>query len=169
MFFLRILPFYKELWTKILLVLLFINPGVNLYIKFIELICNEANMNVDSEINHKLESIRRSLGISPPPQVEFEELGDTRGVFSRAIGNIAIFGDSLNKTTNELANSVTNPLETTQKVLDSAKDKILQSMLVISNTLEVVLQLSIKYVINVFFLFFIMPIIYFYILYRIIK
>lgn len=163
----RFVPQFKSIATKILIILLFFNPGLNLYIGAIKIISNEANMTIDNDLNEKINHIKGILGISP--KIEIEELGDARSTLSKVIGEIGIFGQNIQATAKDVANTITNPIDSTQKTLDEAKTKILKSMQVIGDGLSVILSLSIKYILNVFFLYFLMPILYFYIMYRVIN
>lgn len=165
----RFIPQFKSIATKILIILLFFNPGLNLYIGAIKIISNEANMTIDNDLNEKINHIKGILGISPKVEIEIEELGDTRSTLSKVIGEIGIFGQNIQATAKGVANTITNPIDSTQKTLDEAKTKILKSMQVIGDGLSVILSLSIKYILNVFFLYFLMPILYFYIMYRVIN
>lgn len=165
----RFMPQFKSIATKILIILLFFNPGLNLYIGAIKIISNEANMTIDNDLNEKINHIKGILGISPKVEIEIEELGDARGTLSKVIGEIGIFGQNIQATAKDVANTITNPIDSTQKTLDEAKTKILKSMQVIGDGLSVILSLSIKYILNVFFLYFLMPILYFYIMYRVIN
>ena len=165
----RFIPQFKSIATKILIILLFFNPGLNLYIGAIKIISNEANMTIDNDLNEKINHIKGILGISPKVEIEIEELGDARSTLSKVIGEIGIFGQNIQATAKGVANTITNPIDSTQKTLDEAKTKILKSMQVIGDGLSVILSLSIKYILNVFFLYFLMPILYFYIMYRVIN
>lgn len=167
-FALRFFPQFRVFSTKILVILLFFNPGLNIYINAIKIIANEANMTIDKDLNLKMENIKRTLGITPPPNLHYEELGDTRSAVSKIIGNIGIFGQNIENSAKGLSDTITNPVDSANAALDNAKIKILKSMQIIGDSLSVVLSLSVKYILNVFFLFFLMPIVYFYVLYRLV-
>ena len=169
-FVIRFVPQFRAIATKILIILLFFNPGLNLYIGAVKIISDEANMTINNDLNNKINHIRSILGISPKIELpEFEELGDTRSTLSKVIGEIGIFGQNIQDTAKGITNTITNPIDSTQKTLDEAKSKILKSMQIIGDSLSVILSLSIKYILNVFFLYFLMPIVYFYIMYRVIN
>lgn len=169
-FVIRFIPQFRAIATKILIILLFFNPGLNLYIGAVKIISDEANMTINNDLNNKINHIRSILGISPKIELpEFEELGDTRSTLSKVIGEIGIFGQNIQDTAKGITNTITNPIDSTQKTLDEAKSKILKSMQIIGDSLSVILSLSIKYILNVFFLYFLMPIVYFYIMYRVIN
>lgn len=169
-FAMRFIPQFRSIATKILIILLFLNPGLNLYIGAIEIISSEANMTINNDLDKKISHIRSILGITPKVELpEFEELGDTRSTLSKVMGEIGIFGQNIQDTAKGVADTITNPIDSTQKTLDEAKTKILKSMQVIGDSLSVILSLSIKYILNVFFLYFLMPIVYFYIMYRVIN
>ena len=168
-FALRFVPQCKSFATKILIVLLFFNPGLNLYIGGIEIISNQANMTIDDDLNAKMNHIKGILGISPKVEVEFEELGDSRSTLSKVVGEIGIFTKNLQDSTKDIKDTITNPIDSAQKSLELAKSKMLKSMQIIGDSLSVILSLSIKYILNVFFLYFVMPILYFYIMYRVVK
>lgn len=172
-FALRFITHFRVLSTKILIILLFFNPGLNLYINAIKIISNEANMTIDNDLKVKMEGIKNMLGIAPkiePPQIkDIEDIGDTRSAMSKIIGEIGMFGQNIQDSAKEVTNTITNPIDSTQKVLDEAKAKILKGMQVIGDSLSVILNLTIKYILNIFFLYFLMPIVYFYIMYRIVS
>ena len=169
-FVIRFVPQFRAIATKMLIILLFFNPGLNLYIGAVKIISDEANMTINNDLNNKINHIRSILGISPKIELpEFEELGDTRSTLSKVIGEIGIFGQNIQDTAKGITNTITNPIDSTQKTLDEAKSKILKSMQIIGDSLSVILSLSIKYILNVFFLYFLMPIVYFYIMYRVIN
>ena len=169
-FVIRFVPQFRAIATKMLIILLFFNPGLNLYIGAVKIISDEANMTINNDLNNKINHIRSILGISPKIELpEFEELGDTRSTLSKVIGEIGILGQNIQDTAKGITNTITNPIDSTQKTLDEAKSKILKSMQIIGDSLSVILSLSIKYILNVFFLYFLMPIVYFYIMYRVIN
>lgn len=165
----RFIPQFKSIATKILIILLFFNPGLNLYIGAIKIISNQANMTINDDLDKKIHHIKDILGINPKVEIEIGELGDTRGTLSKVIGEIGIFGKNIQDTAQAITNTIIDPIDTTQKTLDEAKAKILKSMQVIGDSLSVILSLSIKYILNVFFLYFLMPILYFYIMYKVIN
>ena len=168
-FILRFFTQFKSVATKILIILLFLNPGLNLYMCAIKIISNQANMTIDDDLNKRINHIKGILGISPKVEIKVEEIGDTRGALSKVIGEIGIFGQNIQAIAKGVADTITDPIDSTQKTLDEAKAKILKSMQVIGDSLSVILSLSIKYILNVFFLYFLMPILYFYIMYRVVK
>lgn len=172
-FALRFIAYFRALSTKILIILLFFNPGLNLYINAIKIISNEANMTIDNDLKVKMEGIKNMLGIAPKvelPQIkDIEEIGDTRSTMSKIIGEIGMFGQNIQDSAKEVTDTITSPIDSTQKALDEAKTKILKGMQVIGDSLSVVLNLTIKYILNIFFLYFLMPIVYFYIMYRIVS
>ncbi len=169
-FVIRFIPQFRYISTKILVILLFFNPGLNLYIGAIKIVSDESNMTINNDLNNRINHIKSILGISPKLELpEFEELGDTRSTLSKVIGEIGIFGKNMQDTAKDVANTITSPIDSTQKTLDEAKTKILKSMQLIGDSLSVILSLSIKYILNIFFLFFLMPIVYFYIMYRVIN
>ena len=132
--------------------MLFFNPGLNLYIGAVKIISDEANMTINNDLNNKINHIRSILGISPKIELpEFEELGDTRSTLSKVIGEIGIFGQNIQDTAKGITNTITNPIDSTQKTLDEAKSKILKSMQIIGDSLSVILSLSIKYILNVLY------------------
>lgn len=169
-FILHFLPQFRSLSTKILIILLFFNPGLNLYVNAVKIISNEANMTIDSDLRIKMESVKNMLGIAPQVEVvEFEELGDTRNTMSKIIGEIGMFGQNIQDSAKGVANTITNPIDSTQKALDEAKTKLLKGIQVIGDSLSVILNLAIKYILNVLFLYFVMPVLYFYIMYRMVS
>lgn len=169
-FILHFLPQFRSLSTKILIILLFFNPGLNLYVNAVKIISNEANMTIDSDLRIKMEGVKNMLGIAPQVEVvEFEELGDTRNTMSKIIGEIGMFGQNIQDSAKGVANTITNPIDSTQKALDEAKTKLLKGIQVIGDSLSVILNLAIKYMLNVLFLYFVMPVLYFYIMYRMVS
>ncbi|RAX54487.1 hypothetical protein CCY99_03825 [Helicobacter sp. 16-1353] len=172
-FALRLIPQFRLVSTKILIILLFFNPGLNLYINAIKIISNEANMTIDNDLKVKMENIKNMLGITPPqarvmPEIDLN-FGDTRSATSKLIGEIGMMGQSINDGAKSVANTITSPIDSTTQALDNAKEKMLNGMQIIGDTLSIVLNLTIKYILNVFFLYFLMPIVYFYILYRVVS
>lgn len=170
-FILRLFPQFRNFSTKILIILLFFNPGLNLYINAIKIVSIQANMTIDSDLSAKMHNIKNMLGNNQEVKLpkDIEKLGDTRSSMSKIIGEITMFGNTINEGAKSVANAISSPIDSTQKALDNTKAKLLQGIQIIGDSLSVVLNLSIKYILNILFLYFLMPLLYFYILYRIIS
>lgn len=168
LFFIRFIPNFRILATKILIIFLFFNPGLNIYVGVIELISNEANMQINSEIDSKISGLKTMLGITKAPEIELN-LGDTRSSASKFIGELAMLGNNISEGAKKTADTLANPLDSASSMLESSKNKILNSLEIISNSLDIALRLTIKYILNVFFLYFLMPLLYFYVLYKLLS
>ena len=167
LFFLRFVKTLRKIVTKLLVIFLFFNPGLNAYINLIEFVSKQSNMVIDENLNVKMKNIKNIFGIPSTPQIE--EIGDARSGISKVIGMISVFTDNINSIAKDVGRSISNPIDTTKKALDTAKSEVFKSMQVITDSLSVILNMTIKFMLNSFFLFFVMPFIYFYCLYKVIK
>ncbi|RDU62272.1 hypothetical protein [Helicobacter sp. MIT 14-3879] len=168
LFFIRFISNFKTIATKILVILLFFNPGLNIYINLIKIISNEANLQIDSKIDSEIQGIKKMLGIVEMPKVDLE-FNDSRSTSQKIIGEIGLFTQKFSDSTKAITEAITSPIDSTKEVIDATKQKIYKSISFIASSLDLVLKLTIQYMLNIFFLYFIMPIIYFYILYRVVS
>lgn len=173
LFFVRLIPKMPNLRafaTKFLIILLFFNPGLNLYVNLVAIIANKANMSLETDINAQINDIKKYLGVAQLINVpEIAPDNDSRTTTQKIIGSIAIFGDKLEKGTEKVADALSHPIDSTTSALDSLKSKITDNILFIAKALNLTLKLAIKYILNIFFLYFLMSLIYFYVVYRIIN
>ena len=124
--------FYKKI-TPLLLIFLFLNPGLNIYSRFIQSLSNEINESINSKIEANINSLKNSVGMG--------EVEEESGVLSKFVDGIKAF----------------------------SKDKIIAKLESIAEGLNEMLFLSIQYMLNAIFLFSLMPLIYFVVMYKIIK
>ncbi len=164
------MPNLRAFATKFLIILLFFNPGLNLYVNLVAIVANEANMSLENDIKIQMNDIKKYLGISQLINMpEIAPDNDSRTTSQKIIGSIAIFGDSLEKGADKAFDTLSHPIDSTKSALDSLKSKITDNILFIAKALNLTLKLAIKYILNVFFLYFIMPLLYFYALYKILS
>ena len=124
--------FYKKI-TPLLLIFLFLNPGLNIYSRFIQSLSNEINESINTKIEANIYSLKNSVGMG--------EVEEESGVFSKFVDGIKAF----------------------------SKDKIIAKLESIAEGLNEMLFLSIQYMLNTIFLFSLMPLIYFVVMYKIVK
>lgn len=164
------MPNLRAFSTKFLIILLFFNPGLNLYVNLVAIIANEANMSLEKDINAQINDIKKYLGVAQLINVpEIAPDNDSRTTTQKIIGSIAIFGDNLEKGADKAFDTLSHPIDSTKSALDSLKSKITDNILFIAKALNLTLKLAIKYILNVFFLYFLMPLLYFYALYKILS
>jgi hypothetical protein len=136
----------RKLALKILLILLFINPGLQLYVMGVKLISHQANLEMGRTINDELQNISKTM--NEQDQVNDESKSDkdeNNASFTDKIKNF--FSEGINKT---------------KAFLEKTADKIMK----IANKL---LELVINYFVSMMILFLILPLIYFFVLYLIAK
>lgn len=163
-FVLHLMPRLRSMATKILIILLFFNPGLNIYVNLIKIISDEANMHLESEIDKEILSIKKQLGIVTPPNINLE-FNDSRSTTQKIIGEIGLFSQKVDKA----VDIVTSPIDSTKSAIEFSKDKILKNLSTLAASFNVALKLSVQYILNIFFLYFLMPVVYFYVLYRVIS
>lgn len=126
--------FYKKI-TPLLLIFLFLNPGLNIYSRFIQSLSNEINESINTKIEANINSLKNNVGMG---EVEIQE---EEGILSKFVDGVKAF----------------------------SKDKIIAKLESIAEGLNEMLFLSIQYMLNTIFLFSLMPLIYFVVMYKIIK
>lgn len=161
------MPNLRAFFTKFLIILLFFNPGLNLYVNLVAIIANEANMSLEKDISVQINDIKKYLGLINMPEIAPDN--DSRTTTQKIIGSIAIFGDNLEKGGEKALNALSHPIDSTKSALDLLKGKITGNILFIAKALNLTLKLAIKYILNVFFLYFLMPLLYFYALYKVLS
>lgn len=170
LFFIRLIPNLPNLRifsTKFLIVLLFFNPGLNLYVNLISIIANEANMSLDKDIDAQMFEVKKYLGIATP--IDFAPDNDSRTTSQKIIGSIGLFGTRIVEGGEKALDALSHPLDSTKNALDLFKSKITDNILFIAKALNLTLKLAIQYILNVFFLYFLMPLLYFYAMYKILN
>jgi hypothetical protein len=135
----------RKISLKILLILLFINPGLQIYVLGVKFISNQANLEMGKSINSELQNISQSMNAANKDSGESVS-EDTSGVsFSDRIKNF--FSTGINKTKEFLGKTADNLMKTSNKIL----------------------ELVINYFVSMMILFLILPVIYFLVLYLIFK
>lgn len=167
LFFARfILPRFRKNITAILMLLLFFNPGLNLYINGIASLSNTINADIQKDIDIKILDIKKHLGVVTPPDVT---LNDSRTSTQKFIGNLGLFSSKVSKGSQKALDIITSPIDSTKNAIDAIKNDISSNIIFIANTLNVALKLIVQYILNVFFLYFLMPLLYFYVVYKVVK
>ena len=161
------LPNVRAFSTKFLIILLFFNPGLNLYVNLIATIANEANMSLEKDIDAQMFEVKKYLGVIAP--LELEPDNDSRTTSQKIIGSIGLFGTRIVEGGEKALDALSHPLDSTKNALDSLKGKITDNILFIAKALNLMLKLVIQYILNVFFLYFLMPLLYFYVMYKIVS
>ena len=141
---------------RVLVVLLFINPGLSLYILTVKSVSKAAKLDSGEEITRRLESIGSLSGeeledMSREGSDDRERVVDTRqgmDIFSK-------FGEYIKDKTTDTGSFIS-------KQLDMAKSYL-------SQLLENLFKATINYFITVLVLFLVLPVVYFYILYLLMK
>lgn len=170
LFFIRLIPKMPNLRafaTKFLIILLFFNPGLNLWTNLIAIIANEANMSLEKEIDAQMFEVKKYLGVISPP--ELEQDSDSRTTSQKIIGSIGLFGVRLGESGERVLDVLSHPIDSTKNAFDSLKGKITDNILFIAKALNIMLRLVIQYILNIFFLYFLMPTVYFYAMYKVIS
>lgn len=171
LFFIRFIYIFKSFATKLLIILLFFNPGLSVYVNLIDFISIQSNMSIDKSFSDKIENVKTMLGINTitESKLDANKLDDSSNSVSKTIDAISMFAESIANTTKGAINAITNPIDTFNKVLDITKEKMLKNIQAVADSLNIILNMTIKFMLNSFFLFCFMPFIYFYCLFRIVR
>ena len=124
-------------------------------------------MNLEKDINAQMFEVKKYLGIATP--IDFAPDNDSRTTSQKIIGSIGLFGTRIVEGGEKALDALSHPLDSTKNALDSFKSKITNNILFIAKALNLTLKLAIQYILNVFFLYFLMPLLYFYAIYKVIS
>jgi len=141
---------------RVLVVLLFVNPGLSLYILTVKSISNAAKLDSGQEITKQLESIGNLSGKG------LEGMSKEGGVDQGRVVGTKQEIDIFSKIGEYIKDKTMDTSKFISKQLEIAKSYL-------SQVLENLFKATINYFINVLVLFFILPVVYFYILYLLIK
>ena len=76
--------FYKKI-TPLLLIFLFLNPGLNIYSRFIQSLSNEINESINTKIEANINSLKNNVGMG---EVEIQE---EEGILSKFVDGVKAF------------------------------------------------------------------------------
>ena len=124
-------------------------------------------MSLEKEIDSQMFEVKKYLGVIAPPKLESDN--DSRTTSQKIIGSIGLFGVRLGEGSEKALDALSHPLDSTKSAFDSLKGKITDNIIFIAKALNLMLKLAIQYILNIFFLYFLMPLLYFYIIYKVVS
>ena len=145
-----ILSFVKPVrmfFLKILVFLLFLNPGLSLYISSVKLLSDNINLELGKNVNLKFEELNNTLN----KEELFENSDEQDGKKGFMENAKSFFKDPV------------------KSFVSGTKEKFNQIVTYTSKLLQTVMELTIVYFVNSIIIFFMLPIVYFFSLYIITK
>ncbi len=146
-FLLSFIPSVRRYSVKIFVILLFLNPGLSLYVSGVKLISDSINLELGKNVSDK-----------------FKELDET--VKNNKLIDETKRENEEKKSNEEAKDFFKSPFKS---IFAGLQDKLNSSIKYISTLLQTVMELVIIYLVNSVIIFFVLPVFYFYCLYILAK